>query len=61
MQLESARAYTGYGGSVDVLGVGGGRGLPHGWSSTRINDLKATLTAFGTQVLRPTQSSIEIV
>ena len=49
MQLESGRAYTaGYGGSVDVLGVGSGRGTSHVVVfKDSPNDLKATLTAFG--------------
>jgi hypothetical protein len=49
MQIESARAYTaGYGGSVDVLGVGSGRGTSHVMVFTSSpNDLRATLTAFG--------------
>jgi hypothetical protein len=49
MQIESARPYTaGYGGAVDILGVGGGRGTSHITVFTdRPNDLKATLTAFG--------------
>ena len=49
VQIESARAYTaGYGGSVDVLGVGGGRGTSHVVVfANNPNDLKATLTTFG--------------
>jgi hypothetical protein len=49
MQIESARPYTaGYGGAVDVLGVGGGRGTSHVTVFTdKPNDLTATLTAFG--------------
>jgi len=49
VQIESARAYTaGYGGSVDLLGVGSGRGTSH--VVVFVNDpknLTATLTAFG--------------
>jgi hypothetical protein len=49
MQIESARAYTaGYGGSVDVLGSGSGRGTSHVMVFTATpNDLTATLTSFG--------------
>jgi hypothetical protein len=49
VQIESARAYTaGYGGSVDVLGVGAGRGTSHVVVFTSSpNDLTATLRAFG--------------
>jgi Carboxypeptidase regulatory-like domain/TonB dependent receptor len=49
MQIESARAYTaGYGGSVDVLGSGSGRGTSHVMVFTASpNDLTATLTSFG--------------
>jgi Carboxypeptidase regulatory-like domain len=49
MQIESGRPYTaGYGGAVDVLGVGGGRGTSHvNVFTTSPTDLKATLTAFG--------------
>ncbi len=49
VQWESARPYTaGYGGAVDILGVGGGRGTSHVTVFTNSpNDLKATLTAFG--------------
>jgi len=49
VQLESARPYTaGYGGAVDILGVGGGRGTSHVVVfNDRPDDLKATLTAFG--------------
>lgn len=49
VQLESARAYTsGYGGSVDVLGVGSGRGPSHVMVFTSSpNDLTATLNSFG--------------
>lgn len=49
MQWESARPYTvGYGGAVDVLGVGGGRGTSHVVVfNDRPDDLRATLTAFG--------------
>ncbi|MFL6211841.1 MAG: carboxypeptidase regulatory-like domain-containing protein [Pyrinomonadaceae bacterium] len=49
VQIESARAYTaGYGASVDVLGVGAGRGTSHVVVfNSSPNDLKATLTAFG--------------
>ncbi len=49
VQWESARPYpAGYGGSVDVLGVGGGRGTSHVVVfNSSPNDLKATLTAFG--------------
>jgi Carboxypeptidase regulatory-like domain len=49
MQWESARPYTaGYGGAVDILGVGGGRGTSHVVVfKDRPNDLTATLTAFG--------------
>jgi len=49
MQWESGRPYTaGYGGAVDTLGVGGGRGTSHVVVfKDNPNDLKATLTAFG--------------
>jgi hypothetical protein len=49
MQWESARPYAaGYGGAVDILGVGGGRGTSHVTVLTSSpNDLKATLNAFG--------------
>ena len=49
MQIETARAYTsGYGGSVDVLGTGSGRGTSHVMVFTQTpSDLTATLTAFG--------------
>ena len=49
MQWESARPYTaGYGGAVDILGVGGGRGTSHVVVfNDRPDDLTATLTAFG--------------
>ena len=49
VQWESARPYTaGYGGAVDVLGVGGGRGTSHVVVFTdKPNDLTATLAAFG--------------
>src|SRR5713101_899019 len=48
MQLESARAYNAsYGGSVDVLGVGSGRGNHVIVFTSSPNDLKATLAAFG--------------
>ena len=49
VQWESARPYTaGYGGAVDVMGVGGGRGTSHVVVfKDNPNDLKATLTAFG--------------
>ena len=49
MQWESARPYTaGYGGAVDVLGVGGGRGTSHVVVfNSNPSDLRATLTAFG--------------
>ena len=49
MQWESARPYTaGYGGAVDILGVGGGRGTSHVVVfNDRPDDLRATLTAFG--------------
>jgi len=49
MQIESARPYTaGYGGAVDVLGVGGGRGTSHiNVFTASPNDLRATLTSFG--------------
>jgi len=49
MQWESARPYTaGYGGAVDILGVGGGRGTSHVVVfNDRPNDLTATLAAFG--------------
>ena len=49
MQWESARPYTaGYGGAVDIEGVGGGRGTSHVTVFTASpNDLRATLTAFG--------------
>jgi hypothetical protein len=49
MQWESARPYTaGYGGAVDILGVGGGRGTSHVVVfKDRPDDLTATLTAFG--------------
>ncbi|HEV2834581.1 MAG TPA: TonB-dependent receptor [Pyrinomonadaceae bacterium] len=49
MQWESARPYTaGYGGAVDTLGVGGGRGTSHVVVfKDNPNDLRATLTAFG--------------
>ncbi|HEX6719063.1 MAG TPA: carboxypeptidase regulatory-like domain-containing protein [Pyrinomonadaceae bacterium] len=49
VQWESARPYTsGYGGAVDILGVGGGRGTSHVVVfKDNPNDLKATLNAFG--------------
>jgi outer membrane receptor protein involved in Fe transport len=49
VQIESARAYTaGYGGSVDVLGVGSGRGTSHVVVFTSSpSDLTATFKAFG--------------
>lgn len=49
VQAESARAYTaGYGGAVDVLGVGSGRGTSHVMVFTSSpTDLTATLTSFG--------------
>jgi outer membrane receptor protein involved in Fe transport len=49
MQWESARPFTaGYGGAVDIQGVGGGRGTSHVTVFTSSpNDLTATLTAFG--------------
>ncbi|HWF89375.1 MAG TPA: carboxypeptidase regulatory-like domain-containing protein [Pyrinomonadaceae bacterium] len=49
VQWESARPYTaGYGGAVDILGVGGGRGTSHVVVFTdKPNDLTATLQAFG--------------
>jgi hypothetical protein len=49
VQWESARPYTaGYGGAVDVMGVGGGRGTSHVVVfKDHPDDLKATLTAFG--------------
>jgi len=49
LQIESPRPYTsGYGGSVDPLGVGGGRGTSHVIVfKDRPDDLKATLTQFG--------------
>lgn len=49
MQLESARPYTaGYGGSIDVLGTGAGRGTAHVMVlTTSPNDLKSALNAFG--------------
>jgi hypothetical protein len=49
VQAESARAYTsGYGGSVDILGSGSGRGTSHVVVFTSDpNNLTATLTAFG--------------
>jgi hypothetical protein len=49
MQWESARPYTaGYGGAVDIQGVGGGRGTSHVVVFTASpDDLRATLTAFG--------------
>lgn len=49
LQWESARPYTaGYGGAVDVLGVGGGRGTSHVVVfKSSPNDLKAALAAFG--------------
>jgi outer membrane receptor protein involved in Fe transport len=49
VQWESARPYTaGYGGAVDILGVGGGRGTSHVTVfKDNPNDLTATLTAFG--------------
>lgn len=48
MQWESARAYNAsYGGAVDVLGVGSGRGNHVIVFNTSPTDLKATLTAFG--------------
>jgi hypothetical protein len=49
VQLESARPYTaGYGGSVDTLGTGSGRGTSHVMVfKSSPTDLKATLTAFG--------------
>ena len=48
VQWESARPYTaGYGGAVDILGVGGGRGTSHiTVFKDRPNDLTATLNAF---------------
>ena len=49
LQWESPRPYTaGYGGAVDTLGVGGGRGTSHVVVfKDRPDDLKATLVAFG--------------
>ena len=49
MQLESARPYTsGYGGSVDILGSGSGRGTSHVLVfNNSPTDLRATFTAFG--------------
>jgi hypothetical protein len=49
VQAESARAYTaGYGGSVDVLGEGSGRGTSHVVVfANSPNDLTATLRTFG--------------
>jgi hypothetical protein len=49
VQWESARPYTaGYGGAVDTLGVGGGRGTSHVVVfKDKPNDLTATLKAFG--------------
>ena len=49
VQWESARPYTaGYGGAVDILGVGGGRGTSHVVVfNDRPDDLTATLAAFG--------------
>jgi hypothetical protein len=49
MQWESARPYTaGYGGAVDVMGVGGGRGTSHVVVfKDNPDDLKATIAAFG--------------
>jgi hypothetical protein len=48
LQWESARPYTaGYGGAVDILGVGGGRGTSHVVVfNNSPNDLTATLNAF---------------
>ena len=48
VQWESARPYTaGYGGAVDILGVGGGRGTSHVAVFTdKPNDLTATFLAF---------------
>ncbi len=49
VQLESARTYTaGYGGSVDILGSGSGRGTSHVLVlNSSPNDLTGTLTSFG--------------
>ena len=49
VQWESARPYTaGYGAAVDIMGVGGGRGTSHVVVfKDKLDDLKATLTAFG--------------
>lgn len=49
VQLESARPYTsGYGGTVDILGSGSGRGTSHVLLlNSSPTDLKGTLTAFG--------------
>ena len=49
VQAESARPYTaGYGGSVDILGVGSGRGTAHVVVfADKPHDLTATLAAFG--------------
>jgi len=49
VQLESARPYTaGYGGSVDILGSGSGRGTSHVLVfNSSPTDLKGTLTSFG--------------
>ena len=49
MQWESARPYTaGYGASLDVLGVGAGRGTSHVIVfNDKPDDLKATFQAFG--------------
>ena len=48
LQIESPRPYTaGYGGAVDPLGVGGGRGTSHVIVfKDKPNDLRATLNAF---------------
>ena len=48
LQWESARPYTsGYGGSVDILGVGGGRGTSHVTVfKDKPTDLTATLNTF---------------
>jgi len=49
VQLESGRPYTaGYGGAVDILGVGGGRGTSHVVVfKDKPSDLTATLNQFG--------------
>ncbi len=49
MQIESGRPYTaGYGGSIDLLGTGSGRGTSHvAVLSTSPNDLRSAINAFG--------------